>query len=47
MIIVTVWTVWRHLPARPVAVAWLVFGTIHLIYHAGHLDGYDTIDRSV
>jgi len=45
LIIVTVWTVWRRLPARPVAVAWLVFGALHLIYHAGHLDGYDTVDK--
>lgn len=45
LIIVTVWTVWRRLPARPVAVAWLVFGTLHLTYHAQHVDGYDTVDK--
>ena len=45
LIIVTGWTVWRRLPARPVAVAWLVFGTLHLTFHARHLDGYDTIDK--
>jgi hypothetical protein len=45
LIIVTVWTLWRHPLARPVAAAWLVQGTLHLAYHAGHLDGYNTTDR--
>ncbi|MEX1126508.1 MAG: hypothetical protein WD895_09600 [Acidimicrobiia bacterium] len=45
LIIVTVWTLWRHSAARPVAVAWLVQGTLHLAYHAGYLDGYNTADR--
>jgi hypothetical protein len=45
MIIVTVWTVWCRLPGRPVAVAWLVQGALHLSYHVGHVDGYDTIDQ--
>ena len=45
MIIVTLWTVWRRLPARPIAVAWLVQGVLHLLYHAGHLDGYETADQ--
>jgi uncharacterized membrane protein len=45
LIIVTGWTVLRRLPARPVAVAWLVQGVLHLTYHAGHLDGYDTADK--
>ena len=31
--------------ARPVAVAWLVQGVLHLVFHAGHLDGYDTVDK--
>lgn len=45
LIVVTAWTLWRHRPARPVAAAWLVQGTLHLTYHVGHLDGYDTIDK--
>lgn len=45
LIIVTVWTLWRHPAARPVAAAWLVQGTLHLAYHAGHLDGYNPADR--
>jgi hypothetical protein len=45
LIIVTAVTLWRHRPARPVAAAWLVQGALHLIYHAGHLDGFDTIDK--
>ncbi len=45
LIIVTAWTAWRHHPTRPLAVAWLVQGVLHLVYHAGHLDGYHTIDK--
>ena len=30
---------------RPVAVAWLAFGLLHLAYHVGHLDGYATADQ--
>lgn len=45
LIIVTVWTLWHHPAARAVAAAWLVQGSLHLAYHAGHLGGYDTVDR--
>ena len=45
LIVVTAWTAWRHRPSRPVAVAWLVQGVLHLVYHAGHLDGYDIVDK--
>jgi hypothetical protein len=45
LILVTAWTVWRRLPARPVAAAWLLFGTLHLTYHARHVEGYDTVDK--
>jgi hypothetical protein len=45
LIIVTAFTLWRHRPARPVAAAWLVQGTLHLVYHAGHLDGFETVDK--
>mgnify|MGYP001220291433 CR=1 FL=1 len=45
LIVVTVWTVLREGPARSVAVAWLVQGLLHLVYHAGHLGGYDTVDQ--
>lgn len=45
LIIVTAWTVWRRGPLRPLAVAWLVQGVLHVIYHVGHLDGYDTADK--
>jgi hypothetical protein len=35
--------------ARPAvvaaALAWLVFGVLHLVYHARHLDVYDTGDK--
>jgi hypothetical protein len=37
------WTLDRIL-VRAVCVAWLLTATIHLIFHAGHLDGFDTAD---
>jgi hypothetical protein len=45
LIVVTAWTAWRHRPSRAVAVAWLVQGVLHLVYHSGHLDGFDTVDK--
>lgn len=45
LIIVTVWTVWRQSPTRPVAAAWLAFGVFHLTYHAGHLDEFNGTDK--
>ena len=45
LIIVTGWTAWRRGHVRPVAVAWLVQGVPHAIFHAGHLDGHDTLDK--
>ena len=45
LIIVTAWTALRQRPARPIAVAWLVQGVLHALYHAHHLDGYKTVDK--
>jgi len=45
LIIATAWTALRSRPARPIAVAWLVQGALHVWYHAGHLDGYETADK--
>jgi uncharacterized membrane protein len=45
LVIVTGWTAWRRAPSRPVAVAWLVQGAFHLAFHAGHLDGYRSVDK--
>ncbi|CAN5431435.1 hypothetical protein BH10ACT2_BH10ACT2_07540 [soil metagenome] len=45
LVIVTAWTALRSRPARPVAVAWLVQGVLHVWYHVGHLDGYGTADK--
>ena len=45
MAIVTAGTAWRRGPSRPVAVAWLVQGILHLVFHASHLEGYDTVDK--
>ena len=45
LVIVTGWTAWRRGPSRPVAVAWLVQGVLHLAFHAGHLDWFETVDK--
>jgi hypothetical protein len=45
LIIVTVWSALTDELVRVVAVAWLVQGVLHVAYHAGHLDGLDTLDR--
>lgn len=37
------WTLDRTL-VRAVCVAWLLTATIHLVFHAGHLDGFGTAD---
>ena len=37
------WTLERTL-VRAVCVAWLLTATIHLLFHAGHLAGFDTAD---
>ena len=37
------WTLERTL-VRAVCVAWLLTATIHLVFHAGHLEGFDTAD---
>ena len=37
------WTFERPL-VRPLCVAWLVTAGIHLIFHAGHLEGFGTAD---
>lgn len=45
LIIVTGWTVWKQQPRRAVAVAWLVQGVLHLVYHTGNLGGFGTADK--
>ncbi len=45
LIIVTLWAAWRGEFLVPVAVAWLVQGVGHLVYHVGHLDGVAGVDR--
>ncbi len=37
------WTLERTL-VRAICVAWLLTATIHLIFHAGHLEGFGTAD---
>jgi hypothetical protein len=44
LIVVTVFALWRRSLVVPVAIAWLVQGTIHFVYHAAHLDLLDGAD---
>ena len=44
LIVVTGWTVWRRVDVSGVALAWLLFGVLHLVYHVGHLDSLATAD---
>ena len=45
LIIVTAWAAWRSEARRAVALAWIVQGTLHIVYHVGHLDGLGTADQ--
>jgi hypothetical protein len=44
LVIVSLWAWWEPALCLPVAVAWLVQGTLHFVYHAGHLDHFDGTD---
>jgi hypothetical protein len=43
--LVSIWTWWRAELRTPVAAAWLVQGSLHLMYHVGHLDRLGTGDQ--
>jgi len=45
LVIVTAWAAWRGEATLAVAIAWIVQGVLHLVYHVGHLDGLGTADR--
>jgi hypothetical protein len=40
------WAAWKPSPAlvRPLCAAWLLAATLHLGFHATHLEGFDTAD---
>lgn len=40
------WAAWSFEPplVRPLCVAWLVTAGLHLLFHAGHLEGFGTAD---
>jgi hypothetical protein len=44
LIVVTVWAVWTGKGVVPVAVAWIVQGVLHFVYHIGHLHGLGGLD---
>jgi hypothetical protein len=43
--IASIWAWWRPSLCRPLAVAWSVEGTLHLVYHLGHVGEVRGIDR--
>jgi hypothetical protein len=45
LILVTAWAAWKRQAVLAVAVAWLLQGVLHLVYHIGHLDGLGTVDK--
>ncbi len=45
LIVVTAWAAWKRQAVLAVAVAWLLQGVLHLVYHIGHLDGLGTADK--
>lgn len=46
LIVVTVWAVWTGRGVLAVAVAWLVQGSLHFVYHVNHLHGLDGLDQA-
>jgi hypothetical protein len=45
LVIVSVWAWWSRALVRPVAVAWIVQGTLHVVHHLRHLHGFDGVDK--
>lgn len=45
LIIVTVWAAWKREATTPVAIAWVVQGVLHFVYHVGHLDNLGSADK--
>jgi len=44
MALLSLWAWWRPALVRPVAVAWLGQGLLHLTYHLGHLQHFSSVD---
>ena len=45
LILVTLWAAWKRQAETPVAIAWVVQGVLHLVYHIGHLDALGAADK--
>lgn len=45
LVVATAWVAWRNLDTRPVACAWLLQGTLHVVFHLGHLDHFEGVDK--
>jgi hypothetical protein len=46
LIVVTLWAVWTGRGVVPVALAWIVQGVLHFVYHIGHLHGLYGLDQA-
>jgi hypothetical protein len=44
LVVLTVWATWTGRGVVPVALAWVVQGVVHFVYHIGHLHGLDGLD---
>ena len=45
LVLASAWVAWRKLDTRPLAAAWLLQGTLHLVYHLGHLNQFEGVDK--
>ena len=45
LVMVTAWSIWVPAMRHPIAVAWLLQGIPHLVFHTQHLHGYETVDK--
>jgi hypothetical protein len=45
LVILSLWAWWSRALVRPVAVAWIVQGSLHVVHHLRHLHRFDGIDK--
>ncbi len=45
LVVASAWVAWRSLDTRPLAFAWLLQGSLHFVYHIGHLDSFEGVDK--
>jgi hypothetical protein len=45
LVVLSLWAWWEPALCLPLGVVWLIQGTLHLVYHVGHLQHLDGIDK--